>query len=141
MIVFIYCCFLFLLLMYHRNRTLLALDIYVFVLSNGHRLHSACSHHPGRSRLDRLQGPLDYCKWFPFYGPLCSGVGILAFGSASKFPISMAHDEATSLLGVLRHPPTHLPSRNFRQGNLDLEYVFCLQQHQDRSHISRWSSS
>ena len=97
MIVFIYCCFLFLLLMYHRNRTLLALDIYVFVLSNGHRLHSPCSHHPGRSRLDRLQGPLDYCKWFPLYGPLCSGVGILAFGSASKFPISMAKDEeATS---------------------------------------------
>ena len=96
MIVFIYCCFLFLLLMFHRNRTLLALDLYVFVLSNGHRLHSSCSHHPGRSRLDRLQGPLDYCKWFPLYGPLCSGVGILVFGSASKFPISLATDEVTS---------------------------------------------
>ena len=49
----------------------------------------------GHARTD-FNGPLDYCKWFPLYGPLCSGVGILVFGSASKFPISMAKDEATS---------------------------------------------
>ena len=52
----------------------------------------------GHARTD-FNGPLDFCKWFPLYGPLCSGVGILVFGSASKFPISMAKDEATS-----RHP-------------------------------------
>ena len=78
----------------------MALDFHDFILSDGRRLHSPISHHPGRPRLDQPQGPLDYNKWFPLYGPLCSGVGILAIGSASKFPISLAHDEANLLLGV-----------------------------------------
>ena len=140
--------------MFHRNRPLFCLGSATSSfcpMAAGHTLHVALILDSHATRTD-FNGPLDFCNWFPLYGPLCSGVRILVFGSASKAPLKMKlhHDTLQSmcqLYGVLRHPPTHLPVCNFRQAvcihcnYLDPDCVFCLQHHQDRSHTSMWSSS